>query len=101
MTHLPFEINWTYIVGAFLLSLPGYLTWWSTRNETIRARKLAEQNAMKLEVVHTLVNSQSEKLNIAIQGKAEAEGQLKGRADAAAEQQAAMAIATPQDKEMK
>ncbi len=99
MTHLPFDINLTYVIGAFLLSIPGYLTWWTSRSEARHARKLAESNATKLEVVHTLVNSQSEKLNIAIQGKATAEGELKGRADAAAEQQAAVAMATPQDKE--
>lgn len=83
--HLPMEINLTYVIGAFILSLPGYLTWFSAQRAAKLARQLAESNAAKLEQVHDLVNSQSEKLNVAIREKATAEGELKGRADAARE----------------
>ena len=77
--------TWTTYIVALIMSLPGYLTIW-----------IAYRAATKLEAVHALVNSQSEKLNAAIHGEAIAIGELKGRADAVAEQQAAIAVTTPQ-----
>ncbi len=74
-------IWWTPYIVALIMSLPGYLTIF-----------IAWKAAQRLELVHNLVNSQSEKLNEAIKGQAEAEGQIKGRKDAEAEQQANIAI---------
>ena len=80
-------IWWTPYVVALIMSLPGYLT-----------ILLAWKAAAKLEAVHALVNSQSVKLNEAIKGQATAEGEMKGRADAAAEQQAAIGVGGEKEK---
>jgi hypothetical protein len=62
---------------AFIVSIPGYiaayLSW--------RAQQSAKEQAARLELVHALVNSQSEKLNLAIAKASDLEGQIKGRAD--------------------
>ena len=83
---------WTPYLLAIITALPSYIT----IIIVLRAGKLATKAVDKLDVVHDLVNSQSEKLNVAIEGKAAAVGELKGRADAVAEQQASVAVATPQ-----
>lgn len=75
-------MDWTPYVIAMIMSIPGYLTVavsWKSRQDI-------KESARKLETVHALINGQSEKLNEAIKGKATAEGELKGRSDAAAEQ---------------
>ena len=78
---------------ALIVSLPG----WGTVYVGLQNRRDVRASAKRLEQVHDLVNSQSQKLNAAIEGKALAEGELKGRTDAVAAQQAGLAMG--KDKE--
>ena len=80
-------MDWTPYIIAGIMSIPGYLS-----------VMLAWRAANKLEQVHDLVNSQSQKLNAAIEGKALAEGELKGRTDAVAAQQAGLAMGKDEEK---
>ncbi len=80
-------MDWTPYMIAAIMSVPGYLS-----------VALAWRAANKLEIVHALVNSQSEKLNTAIKGEALAVGELRGRANAEAEQQAGVAMGKDKEK---
>lgn len=64
--HLPFDINLTYIIGAFLLSLPGYLTWWSSRQEAKQAAKKVEEVRDTLETTSSNLNDNIEKIHVAV-----------------------------------
>ena len=81
MGHLPMDINLTYIIGALVLSLPG---WFSA----IGAYRQGRRTDNKLDEIHKLTNSnltvQTElkekvatELNEAIEAKAVAETELR------------------------
>jgi uncharacterized membrane-anchored protein YhcB (DUF1043 family) len=78
----------TSVVVGVIMSIPGYL---SVRLQYRVEKRVADQ-AKTLETVHALVNSQSEKLNNAIEKNALLTGEAKGRADATAEIQAGVAV---------
>lgn len=63
---LPLDLNLTYILGAALLSIPGYLTWWSSRRAALTAATKVEEVKSNLQVSSAAISHEVNKIHVAV-----------------------------------